>query len=434
MRNSRLLPIFLIVFIDLLGFSLILPLLPYYAEAYGATPLVVGLLTASYAAAQLVGAPILGRLSDRHGRRPVLLVSIAGTLFGFLLLGLAQPVGAALASWVAGGQASAGLQNAFILGVLFISRLLDGLTGGNISVAQAYISDVTEAKDRARGLGMIGAAFGLGFILGPAVGGILSTWGYAVPAFAAAALASFNLIVVALRLPESLTTEARLQMAGRPRAAFSFRSLWQALGRPRVGPLLHVRFFFGLAFAMFQTVFALFAQFRLGLDPRQTGFVLAYVGILAALVQGVGISRLARRFADAQLILWSSVVMALSLVGWALTPNVWVLLIIMAPLAASGGILNTIINSALTKSVYPEEMGGTLGLSASAESLTRVIAPSLGGFLLGSVGAWAPGITAALVMLWVTSFIWRRIIVNPDPPLPKRGQPGDPQPVILAEL
>src|SRR5512139_1963738 len=157
MRNSRLLTIFLIVFIDLLGFSLILPLLPYYAETYGATPTIVGLLTASYAAAQLIGAPLLGRLSDRVGRRPVLLVSIAGTLVGFLLLGLADPLGKALAS-------STGIPvNTAILMVLFFSRILDGLTGGNLTVAQAYITDVTDEQNRAKGLGMVGAAFGLGF-------------------------------------------------------------------------------------------------------------------------------------------------------------------------------------------------------------------------------------------------------------------------------
>jgi DHA1 family tetracycline resistance protein-like MFS transporter len=421
MRNSRLLPLFLVVFIDLLGFSLILPLLPYYANSFGATPVLVGLLTAAYAAAQMIGAPILGRLSDRYGRRPILLVSIAGTLAGFLLLGFAAPIGRSLAELLIPAGASLSTSNALILSVLFASRVIDGLTGGNISVAQAYISDVTDASNRAKGLGMIGAAFGLGFILGPAAGGLLSTWGYDVPAFAAAGLATFNLALVWLRLPESLTLEARVMLADRPRPAFSLRTLWEALNRPRVGPLLHVRFFFGLAFAMFQTVFALFAQYRLGLDARQTGFVLAYVGILAVLVQGVGVARLARRYMDSQLILWSSVVMALSLLGWALTPNVWVLLLVMAPLAASGGILNTIINSALSKSVHPEEVGGTLGLSASLESLTRVIAPSLGGFLLGSIGAWAPGAFVALVMTWVSSFAWRRIVVNPDPALPPRG-------------
>src|SRR5512143_3561714 len=135
MKTARLINIFIVVFVDLLGFSLILPLLPYYAETYGASPTVIGLLTASYAAASLVGAPLMGRLSDRWGRRPVLLVSVAGTLAGFLLLGLAEPLGSALAGWIAPA-----LTNAFIIGILFISRLLDGLTGGNITVAQAYIA------------------------------------------------------------------------------------------------------------------------------------------------------------------------------------------------------------------------------------------------------------------------------------------------------
>ena len=176
MKNSRLLTIFLIVFIDLLGFSLILPLLPYYAESFGATPLIVGLLVASYAAAQLVGAPLLGRLSDRIGRRPVLLLSVAGTLVGFLLLGLAEPLGRMLA-----GLVSSQSPNVVILAVLFVSRVLDGLTGGNLTVAQAYITDVTDEANRAKSLGLVGAAFGLGFILGPAAGGVLSQWGYDIP-------------------------------------------------------------------------------------------------------------------------------------------------------------------------------------------------------------------------------------------------------------
>lgn len=414
MDKKRLFNIFVIVFIDLLGFGLILPLLPFYADEFGASPTLVGLLTASYAAAQLIGAPLLGRLSDRFGRRPVLLVSIFGTFIGLLLLGLAEPFG----RWLAESTGLAA--NTVILSVLFFSRILDGLTGGNISVAQAYITDVTDAQSRARGLGLLGAAFGLGFILGPAIGGTLSTWGFAVPAFAAAGLAALNLLSVYFWLPESLTLEQRLASQKKEQPRFSLQALWQALNRPRVGPLLHIRFFFGLAFAMFQTVFPLFAQYQLALDARQTGFVLAYVGVLAALVQGVGIGILTRRFSENRLIFISTAIMALALLGWAFTPNVPTLLVLLLPLAFAGGTLSTVINSALTKSVYGEEVGGTLGLSASVESLTRVIAPSLGGYLLGSLGTWAPGIFSAAVMGWVVSFTWRRIIVNPDPPLPER--------------
>lgn len=417
MKRSPLFSIFLVVFIDLLGFGLILPLLPFYAETYGATPLLVGLLTASYAIAQLIGAPILGRLSDRYGRRPVLLVSILGTFAGFLLLGFAEPIGRALS----GTLAFASL-NTIILSILFVSRILDGLTGGNISVVQAYITDVTDSSNRTRGLGLIGAAFGLGFILGPATGGILSEWGYAVPAFVAAALSALNLLSVYFTLPESLTPEVRTKMpvsSGKP--AFSLIALWNALNRERVGPLLHIRFFFGLAFATFQSIFALYAQYQLNLDTRTTGFVLTYVGVLSALVQGVAVGAFSKRYNDRSIILASSLLMAASLLGWAFTPNLTVLLIVLAPLALGGGTLNTVINSALTKAVYPEEVGGTLGLSAAMESLTRVIAPTAGGYLLGALGAWAPGVFTTLIMVWVVSFVWRRLIVNPDPPLPQRG-------------
>ncbi len=416
MQRSRLMTIFLIVMIDLLGFGLILPLLPFYAETYAATPLLVGLLTASYAAAQLIGAPLLGRLSDRYGRRPVLLVSIFGTLLGFLLLGVADPLGRALAA-----GAGPDVTNTVILTLLFISRVVDGLTGGNLTVAQAYITDVTDAQNRARGLGLIGAEFGLGFIFGPAAGGLLSGWGYAVPAFAAAALSALNLAAVAVFLPESLTPEARARLAQQPRRRVTLAAMWQALNRPRVGPLLHIRFFFGLAFAIFQSIFALYAQYKLGLDARATGFVLTYVGVLSAVVQGGLIGVITRRFRDSQIIMAGVSLMAAALLGWAVTPNLGVLLVVMIPLALAGGTLNTVLSSALTKAVYPEEVGGTLGLAASVESLTRVLAPTAGGLLLGQLGAWAPGVFGALLMVWVVSFTWRRIVINPDPPLPARA-------------
>ena len=408
MQKNRLFAIFVIVFMDLLGFSLVLPLLPYYAQTFGADALVTGLLVASYAVAQLVGAPILGRLSDRVGRRPVLLLSIAGTIAGFVVLGLAG------ALWM-----------------LFASRLIDGLTGGNISVAQAYIADVTDQKDRSKGLGIIGAAFGLGFIIGPVLGGAFSTFGYAVPAFVAAGLATFNWVVVYFWLPESLGAEKRAVLARQKKAPFTLGSLGRALNRPRVGPLLQTRFFFGLAFAMFQTLFALYAQQRLGLSAQVTAFVLAYVGVLSVIVQGFGIAWISSRVSETRLIFVSTITMMFALLAWALAPDLPTLLIILIPLSAAGGTLNTVLSSMLTKAVYPEEIGGTLGLAASVESLTRVIAPSLGGALFEYLGSWAPGVFSALVMAWVVAFVWRRIIVNPDPPLTPRAMQHAQSPVLV---
>jgi DHA1 family tetracycline resistance protein-like MFS transporter len=397
MSRARLGTIFAIVFVDLLGFSLILPLVPFYAKDFGASDTVVGLLVASYAAAQLIGAPILGRLSDRVGRRPVLLISILGTAIGFVILGMANQL------WL-----------------LFFSRILDGVTGGNISVAQAYITDITDEKNRARGLGLIGAAYGLGFILGPALGGILSTigatldvgtlnWSYALPAFLAALIALFNLVAVFIFLPESLTDERRADIANNPNTTFSLRNMRQAFQRPLVGPLLTTRFFTSLGFTIFTTVFPLYALKRLALQANQTAFVLAYVGVLVALVQGVAIGRLSMRFQERQLILASSALMTLALLAWALTPSLLVLLIVLIPLAFSGGVLSTVVNSALTKVVSVEEIGGILGLSAALESATRVISPTLGGVLLDILGAWAPGIVAALITAWLTIFVWRRV-------------------------
>ena len=408
MDNRRLLNIFIIVFIDLLGFGLILPLLPFYADQYGATPLVVGLLTAIYAAAQLVGAPILGRLSDRFGRRPILLISIFGTFLGFLLFGIADPLGNVIASWLDTNV------NSVILTILFISRALDGFTGGNISVAQAYITDVTNEENRARGLGLVGAAFGLGFIVGPAMGGFLSEYGLSTPAFAAAGLAGINLLMVLIWLPESLSPEQRKELVSREQPKLTLTELGDTLRRPKVGPILNVSFFYGLAFALFTTMFSLFAQYKLALDARQTGYILAYVGFLIALVQGVGVGMIAKRYQEKWIILVSTIILSLALAAWAFTPSIWVLLLVLIPLALPSGILNTVLRSSLTKSVQADEVGGILGLSASLESLTRVIAPGLGGILLGSIGTWAPGVVGAVIMIGVIFYSAVKIVRERD--------------------
>ena len=182
----------------------------------------------------------------------------------------------------------------------------------------------------------------------------MSTWGFAVPAFVATGLATLNLISVYFWLPESLPVENRTAATQHKEPKFSAKSLWQAINRPRVGPLLHIRFFFGLAFATFQTIFPLYAQYQLNLDARQTGFILTYVGVLAAVVQGGAIGMLTKRFSERSLIFSSTIIMTGSLIAWAFTSNVPALLIVLIPLAYAGGVLSTVINSALSKSVYPE--------------------------------------------------------------------------------
>ena len=409
MNRKSLFSILLVVFIDLLGFSLILPLLPYYAETFNATKFQTGLLIAVYALMQLIGAPILGRLSDRFGRRPILLVSIFGTFLGFVLFGFATSL------WM-----------------LFVARILDGITGGNLSVAQAYISDVTDAQNRAKGLGLVGAAFGIGFIIGPVTGGLLSQYGYNIPAFVAAGLALLNFIVVYAWLPESLTAEQRQQMNTQQRPAITLEALLAALKRPFTGSLLITRFFFSLAFSIFQTIFSLYALAKFNLTARDTGLVLTYVGVLSVIVQGFLVGRLTARFRDDVLIAFAVALMTVSLIGWALAPSVFWLLVILTPTALSGGILNTLLSSTLTKAVDPQEIGGILGLAASIESSTRIIAPILGGALLERVGAWSPGAFGAVIMAGVTIYVFSKIFNHPVV-IQLREQKLAPMPVAVSD-
>jgi DHA1 family tetracycline resistance protein-like MFS transporter len=431
-RQRRLVLLLAFVFIDLLGYSLFLPLLPFYAGNLGAGPIVIGSLIASNALAQLIAAPIIGRLSDRFGRKPLLIFSLSGTLVGFLILGLVEPLGALLVGILPG---TIGLLTAS-LWILFFSRILDGLFGGDISLAQAYITDITDEENRAGGLGLIGAAFGLGFIVGPALGGILANWNpavswfagmglsqYAVPAFVAVGLSAVNLLAVIIWLPESLPPERRAEIADSPRSAFTLRCLWDCVTRPRFETLLRIRFLYILAFTLFTANFALWARYSLELTDQTTSFVLTYVGILVVLVQGLAVGPLAKRFPEGRLILGGAALMAVTLLAWGFVPNLIFLLIVITPMPLAGGLLNTVINSSITKSVFPEEVGGALGLSGSLDSLARVIAPTIAGVMLQQMGAPSLGISAFLIMALVLVFSWWRLIVHPDP-IPRNQDDG----------
>lgn len=388
--NKRLLNVGLIVFIDMLGFALIIPLLTFYAESFNATELQTGLLISAYAAMQMIGAPILGRISDRFGRRPVFLISIFGTFIGMLILGFANGL------WM-----------------LFAARLLSGLTAGNISVAQAYISDVTDEKNRARGMGLFGAAFGIGFILGPALGGSLSVFGFAVPSFVAAGLAFINLLTVFFWLPESLTDERRAELMSRDRPKLSLNALFAAMRRPLVGALLWVRFGFAIAFNSFQTVFPLYLLYKFSLDAQHAGYIMAYIGIVLVIMQGFAIGPLSIRFKESHLLVSFLVIALIGMIGWAIVQSVPLLLVALLPMSIGAGSFNSLINSAISKAVGPEEVGGMLGFGAGLESLTRVVMPAIASYLLGAYQPSAPAYMGSIVLVVVVVYAYVNLISKP---------------------
>ena len=365
MNRSPLIIIFTTVFIDLVGFGIVIPVLPFYAEGtiFNATPRTVGLLFASYSVMQLIFSPILGGLSDKYGRRPVLFLSIIGTGIGFLVLGLATT------TWM-----------------LFAGRILDGITGGNISTAQAYIADITTSENRAKGMGLIGAAFGLGFIFGPAIGGILSRWGIQVPFFFAASLCFLNAILLYFRLPETITPDHPAKhSAGGGRG---IQQVINSLKEPRLAFVLTIYFLFIVAFSIMTTSFSLYTMFRFGYDAQHTGYLFAYVGLIAVIIQGGLIGRLVKRFGELPLVIAGAFFFAISLFA---VPFVGPAAGGLAALLIGGGVFsagNSLATPALTslasKSVGPAEQGTILGVTQSVASLARAVGPFLAAVLINS--------------------------------------------------
>lgn len=369
-QRSPLLPIFLIVMVDVLGLTIILPLLPFYAERLGASPTVVGLLVSTYAACQLVAGPVLGQISDRMGRRPLLLVSQLGTFVGFLIL-----------AWAGS------------LWVVFLARVIDGLTAGNLSLAQAYISDVTTPEERAKSFGVIGVAFGIGFLIGPAISGFLSTYGYQYPIFAAAALSATSILSTYFLLPgapvipESEKRDGPPLPAGRRLRVLDWGRYAAYFKRPVLAQLLWQFFAFAFSFAIFMSGFALFAERRFTwhghpFGVKEVGYIFAYVGFLGIILQGGLIGRLVKRFGETKLVS-SGFISATA--GFALIGFMYHLpgLLVASTLASFGtGVLRPALTSLITQHAGREEQGIVLGLTQSLMSVAQIIAPVIGGFLI----------------------------------------------------
>jgi len=365
--------IFLTIFVNLVGFGIIIPLLPFYAQTFGASPLVIGLLFASFSVSQLVAAPILGDLSDRWGRRPVLIFSLLGTVVSFVMLALAQS-----------------------LALLFAARIVDGLSGGNITTARAYIADITTEENRAKAFGVLGAAFGLGFIVGPALGAAFSQISYTAPIWAAAAITVVATALAYFWLPETVH-----------RAHAGGRAPWHALAdlwrRTHLRRLFTIDFVYWTAFAVYQTTFALFGAHRFGFDAAHTGYLLSAFGFLGVAVQGGLVGPVVSALGERQTLALGLLFAAVGWGGSAMTHSIPVFVGMLVPGAIGIGLTNATLSSLISKAAPRSEQGRVQGAAGALESLGRTIGPVWGNGTLQKFGEGAAYGSAAIALLAISA-------------------------------
>ncbi|MGB7209199.1 MAG: MFS transporter [Pyrinomonadaceae bacterium] len=356
--------IFVTVFIDLIGFGMVIPILPFYANQspFNATPFEIGILVGVYSLMQFFFSPILGRLSDKYGRRPILFISILGSAIGYFVIGFAET-----------------------LFLVFLGRIIGGITGGNISTAQAYIADITTKENRAKGMGLFGAAFGIGFILGPAIAGILSKYGVQVPFYFAAALSLANAVALYFVLPESLKVKEADQLTIRKNR---FVEIIESLGEKEFGVINLVYFLLVTAFSIMTYAFVLYTAFRFGYDTEHNGYLFAYIGVIAIITQGFLFSRLVKNFGESPLIVVGCLSMVVSLFAVPLigpqSGGVAALLFGMAVLSIGNSLASPALTSLASKSADDSDQGRTMGILQSGASLARVVGPLIGGILLNN--------------------------------------------------
>ncbi|MEX0681763.1 MAG: MFS transporter [Balneolales bacterium] len=420
MKKGSLATVFLVVLIDLIGFGLVLPLLPFYAREFAATPVVIGLLYSIYSVAQLFFSPIWGSWSDRLGRRPIMLLSTAGAVAAYVMFGLAGS-----------------------LFVLFLSRLVAGVMGGNIAAAQAYIADVTTDEDRARGMGLIGAAFGIGFVLGPALASGLihpafqewvasaglagladwmALYRFGLPGFFAAFLSFCSFLLVLFYLPETVDTTISADGNQSPSSQSGIRpsvfmpEFWRRLSieqKSSGGPILFLLgavFLLSFAQASLYSAFPLFAEVMLEMTPEQVGMQFFYIGLIAVIVQGGLIRPLSRWFSETGLFFTGNILMTLGLGAIAWSQSVSLLTVFLSVMALGHSLNLPTINSLISKEAGLNSYGAMMGLSQGLSGLGRAIGPTWGGLLFGMM-VYLPFYATALVLsvtIWIGWKLWRR--------------------------
>ena len=410
--RSPLGPIFLIVLVDVLSLTIMIPLLPFYSQAFGASAVEVGFLFAVFSACQLVSGPILGNLSDRHGRRPLLLMSQAGMLVSLLVLAFAES-----------------------LAMLFVGRIISGFTAGNLTIAQAYITDHTRPEERTRAFGVIGIAFGIGFAIGPAISGVLAQHdpgaghqemvdAMARPLFLAAALSALSIVTTATLLRHEKPPGAE-QDQRRRLGVLEWRGYVAYFRRPKLRSLLLQFFLFSIAFSVFITGFALFAEDRFDYGPKQVGYVYAYAGVLGILIQGGLLRQLSKRYGDAALVIAGFTASAVGYLILGLVGSIAPLLVAITITSFGHGFTRPALTARVTHVVDRHEQGLVLGLTQSLQSLAAVFAPPLGNLLIEHHQhfAWAAAAAVVSFLALLGALATRDEDVAADPTLPPAAPP-----------